>query len=76
MLAVDPTSDTERASTVCSYKVRVDLSEHERSVEKHDAKRSASQHFSSVQTNTQGTQNSRQGFYFFYKIQIIEKFCA
>jgi hypothetical protein len=41
-----------RLRAVCSYKARGDLSEHERSVEKHDAKRSSSQHFSSVVTNT------------------------
>jgi hypothetical protein len=63
-----------------SYKVHRDLSEHERSVEKYDAKQSVSQHFSSVLANTQVlyncTQHSRQVFYFFNKIQIIEKFCA
>jgi hypothetical protein len=40
----------------------------------------ASRHFSYVLKNTQVlyncTQHSSQVFYFFYKIQIIEKFCA
>jgi hypothetical protein len=43
---------------VCSYKGCWDLSEHNRSVEKHNAKQNASQHLSSVLTNTQVLYNS------------------
>jgi hypothetical protein len=54
-----------------------DFSEHEISVEKHDAKWSAPQHFSSFLTNTQVlyncTQHSGQVFYFFYKIHVDRK---
>jgi hypothetical protein len=73
-----PRSHKTRPRAVCSYKARGDLSEHKRSVEKHDEKRSASQHFSSVLTNAQVlynfTQHSGQVFfYFFYKIHVDRK---